>query len=165
MYFPQGSRSDKNILYRKLRRLWHGMISRCYNVKHHSYKNYGGNRVTVCEEWKTLSGFLDSIDSVQGWNETLYIEGKLALDKDSLITNNKVYSPETCCFITLEENNKIKPNQQRLMCGWDKLGNYYEFYNQSDFARTHNLTQTSISDCLKGRLKTHRGWTFSYKDV
>lgn len=31
---------------------WRGMIGRCYNEKHASYKNYGARGITVCEEWK-----------------------------------------------------------------------------------------------------------------
>ena len=34
-----------------------------------------------------------------------------ALDKDILIKGNKIYSPETCCFVPNEINNLLSPNR------------------------------------------------------
>lgn len=70
-------------------RAWSSMIKRCYGVKqlarNPTYKN-----VTVCDDWCTFSKFrawwLDNQRS--GWQ----------LDKD-LLTESKVYSPETCIYI------------------------------------------------------------------
>lgn len=31
--------------------IYHGMMQRCFNPKHISYKNYGGRGITVCERW------------------------------------------------------------------------------------------------------------------
>ena len=66
------------------------MLGRCYSKsyqeKHPSYKG-----CSVCEEWLTYSNF-------KAWMEQQDWEGK-QLDKDLLVYNNKVYSPETCVFI------------------------------------------------------------------
>ena len=32
--------------------VYYGMLSRCYNSKNKSYKNYGGRGIEVCEEWR-----------------------------------------------------------------------------------------------------------------
>lgn len=40
---------------------WRGMIERCSNPKHISYRNYGGRGIAVCEKWKTFSGFFEDM--------------------------------------------------------------------------------------------------------
>lgn len=69
---------------------WHSMIRRCYSEYH---KKYGPTYkdCSVCEEWRYLSNF-------KKWFDENYIEGS-HLDKDILVQGNKVYSPDTCCFV------------------------------------------------------------------
>ena len=45
---------DKSLhrAYPRLYAVWAGMIQRCYNPKHASFKNYGARGVTVCQEWR-----------------------------------------------------------------------------------------------------------------
>ena len=78
---------------------WIGMLRRCYSeksfIRRPTYKD-----VTVCEEWHNFQTFVK-------WYEENYIEG-FHLDKDLLSKGNKIYSPETCCFISLEDNSKIR---------------------------------------------------------
>ncbi len=74
---------------------WMSMLKRCYS------ENYKDKRPTykdcsVCTEWLTFSNF-------KSWMEQQDWEGK-ELDKDLLVYKNKVYSPETCCFIPREVN-------------------------------------------------------------
>jgi hypothetical protein len=71
---------------------WHDMINRCYNAKFHERQpQYKG--CTVCEEWLNYSNF-------KVWYDQHKISGmSLDLDKDILFKGNKVYSPETCCFV------------------------------------------------------------------
>ena len=79
-------------------RLWNAMITRCYNenlrFKHESYKD-----CHVSEEWRYLSNFKDWCHQQIGFDQ----EG-FHLDKDILVKGNKVYSPETCCFVPPEIN-------------------------------------------------------------
>ncbi|NDO52277.1 hypothetical protein FMM75_23935 [Lachnospiraceae bacterium MD335] len=71
---------------------WHDMLVRCYNEKFHERQpQYMG--CTVCEEWLNYSNF-------KVWYDQHKIHGMaLDLDKDILFKGNKVYSPETCCFV------------------------------------------------------------------
>lgn len=71
---------------------WHDMINRCYNAKFHERQpQYKG--CTVCEEWLNYSNF-------KVWYDQHKVPGmSLDLDKDILFKGNKVYSPETCCFV------------------------------------------------------------------
>lgn len=73
---------------------WWAMISRCYNKNNNRSKTYFDCR--VCEEWKFLSKFKEWFDAnyVDGWH----------LDKDILSKGNRVYSPQTCCFVPNEIN-------------------------------------------------------------
>src|SRR3990167_62339 len=75
---------------------WVGMLERGYSLKFKdkapTYKD-----CTVCEEWLTFSSF-------KAWMEQQDWEGK-QLDKDLLVRGNKLYSPETCVFISRQVNN------------------------------------------------------------
>ena len=63
---------------------WTGMLERCYSEAYQKRRTtYKG--CSVCEEWLTFSNF-------RAWMEDL--------DKDFIVEGNKVYSPETCVFIS-----------------------------------------------------------------
>jgi len=85
---------------RKLRETYNNMIGRCYNYKHISYKNYGAKGITVCKEWiDNYKNFLEWALS-SGWKDGL------RLDKDIKVKGNKVYSPDTCLWVTPKENSR-----------------------------------------------------------
>lgn len=148
--------------YRRIYKLWKNMMDRCYNTNHSRYKLYGGNGVIVCERWHTLNNFCEDIDKIQGFDYELFMSGILCLDKDKKNYNNKIYDIHNCQFITKAENNKFKPNQQKLVIGISPNGDKFEFYNQSEFARNNGLRQSCIGDCLNNKCKTHKGWKFYY---
>ena len=76
-------------------RTWSNMINRCYSAKYQERnKTYMGCSVT--DEWLTFSNF-------KAWMEKQNFEG-MQLDKDLLFEGNKVYSPETCVFVTKAVN-------------------------------------------------------------
>jgi hypothetical protein len=75
-------------------RIWIDMLRRCYNnnfqKKFPTYKD-----CTVCEEWHNFQNFAE-------WYENNHYEindEQVHLDKDILIKENKLYSPETCIFV------------------------------------------------------------------
>ena len=75
----------------KYYRTWKNMLERCYDSNLHlKHPTYIG--CIVCEEWLTFSNF-------KAWMETQDFGGK-DLDKDILVKGNKIYSPETCIFVT-----------------------------------------------------------------
>ena len=154
---------NKNVVYKKIYALWYHMIDRCYNRKHERYSNYGGRGVIVCDKWKTFDGFLEDIDLIEGFDLDKIINGELLLDKDSIDLNNKIYCLNKCKFISKQNNNKYKPSQQKVIIATTPFGEEIEFFNQSEFAKDNNLRQSTISDCLRGRCKTHKGWKFKYK--
>jgi len=79
--------------------IWHSMILRCfskkYNKKHSSYQ-----KVSVEVEWYNFQNFAEWY--YENYNPEIMDDWHL--DKDILIKGNKIYSPETCCFVPQEIN-------------------------------------------------------------
>lgn len=139
-------------------------MQRCYNPVDKDYHLYGQRGVVVCEKWQTFAGFLLDVVNLPGYTGEALLSGGMVLDKDIRSSGAILYSDETCCFVSKETSNKLKPNQMKAFVGTSASGEVQEGYNQSEFSAAHGLRQSSISDCLTGRLKTHKGWTFKYKD-
>lgn len=151
-------RVKSNEIYKKVYQLWRNMTQRCLNPQNPYYKNYGGKGVKICDKWLKLDGFIEDIDKINGFNVNDFLIGKISLDKDS--SGENIYSLNTCKFISKEENNKIKPNQQIKFISISPNGEKTFWYNQSECARLNGLTQSRISECLRNPGKKYRGWKF-----
>lgn len=96
-------------------RIWQNMLARCYDTKFQENSPwYVG--CEVCNDWKYLSKF-------EAWVKSQDWENK-QLDKDILIPNNKVYSPETCVFISAKLNTFLVDRgaaRGEFPCGVDYL--------------------------------------------
>jgi len=109
---------------------WFLMINRCYNPRYQADKpSYKG--VSVCNDWLTFTSFKE-------WMEKQDWENK-ELDKDLLFPGNKVYSPNTCVFITRDLNALLaiggtksnlprgmtkRTNKYLVRCGNEYIGYY-----------------------------------------
>lgn len=95
-------------LYSKLYSCWSNMIKRCYSDKvQKDHPTYTG--CSVHHQWHNLSNFIEWCLSREDFSD-----GQFELDKDILFKNNKVYSPETCCFVPPQINNLfVKRNKLR----------------------------------------------------
>lgn len=70
---------------------WKAMLMRCYSSKFQGlYPTYKG--CTVSADWHTFSNFRAWMKKQQ-WEDS-------QLDKDLLVEGNKIYSPDTCVFVT-----------------------------------------------------------------
>lgn len=87
----------------KVHKLWLGMLERCYS-KSRQVKTPTYIGCSVCDEWLLFSNF-------KRWFDEHYVEG-WHLDKDILVKGNKVYSPETCCFVPQEINGLLSKRQR-----------------------------------------------------
>lgn len=66
------------------------MLKRCYcKPRLKKFPTYNG--CSVCDEWKTFSSF-------KAWFDKNHIDG-YDIDKDILVKGNKIYGPDTCCFV------------------------------------------------------------------
>lgn len=133
---------NQNIKYSR----WHGMLERCYSARYQELKpTYIGCK--VCDEWHNFQVFAE-------WFEVNYIEG-FELDKDKL-GDGKLYSPETCCFISRTENVEISQAKRYVLrC---KDGTLHEFFNLSKFCRDNNLTSANVHKVLNKTRSHHKGW-------
>lgn len=74
---------------------WKHMLGRCYSKKcQDKQKTYIG--CSVCDEWLVFSNFYSwwKENHVDGWE----------LDKDLLISGNKIYSPDRCLYVPVSLN-------------------------------------------------------------
>lgn len=111
--------NGNNIAYN----MWHKVIERSFSVKlkekHRTYKD-----CNVCEEWIYFSNFEKWFNE----HKNEYHDG-YHIDKDILVKGNKVYSPETCCFVPNRINTLFtKANSLRgdLPIGVEKHGDKYK---------------------------------------
>ena len=94
--YVDGKRKRKLVWICPYYRVWMDMLQRCYSPKFQERRpTYKG--CSVSEEWLRFSNF-------RAWMEAQDFEGK-QLDKDLLFEGNKVYSKETCAFVTSEVNS------------------------------------------------------------
>lgn len=130
---------------------WISMLERCYDFKFQQRSpTYIG--CTVCEEWHNFQNY------TEWYNKAHPSDGnKYQLDKDIRVSGNKIYSPDTCIFVTASENliNAFAKDYTFI----DPDGKLVEIYNLSSFCRSNGLHQGSMSRVSRGRLKQHKGWT------
>lgn len=116
--------TEKELAYKT----WTSMIRRCYSPKYHKFKPTYID-CQVCSEWKYFSNF-------ERWFYENYKDGYV-LDKDIIKQGNKIYSPDTCCFVPpyinclLAMNSKkrgklktgvyLKDNKYVAQCGIEKV--------------------------------------------
>lgn len=121
-----------------LYKVYTGMIKRCYCENDISFCRYGAKGVSVCDEWK--NDFIEFYNWAlsNGWEEGLQI------DKD-IKGNGKLYSPETCVFVTRKINCRNRTTNRYIECDG-------HVRTIAEWAEVANLNQT----CIIRRLG--RGW-------
>ena len=87
--------------------LWRSVLERtcCLSFKERrpTYKN-----TSVCEEWLNFQNFAKWCYGQKLLNAKDDKGSYYQLDKDLILKGNKVYSPETCCFVPPAINNLIR---------------------------------------------------------
>ena len=107
----------KNGLVSREYRRWRNMMTRCYNTKVKSYKDYGARGIKVCERWHTFENFFEDVG--------VFPDG-LTLDR---VDNSGDYTPDNWRFATQEEqkNNKRSnawyeyKGENRTVAQWSRL--------------------------------------------
>lgn len=93
--YVNGKQKRKRVWECPYHRVWRHMLERCYSDKYQERQpTYKG--CSVSEDWITFSVF-------KSWMEGQDWEGN-QLDKDLLFEGNKIYSAETCVFVTKAVN-------------------------------------------------------------
>ena len=105
---------------------WGSLTARCNaNGKYSErFKTY----IHCKNEFTSFQEFTDWCQTQEGYFQ-LECSRPWCLDKDILIRGNKIYSPETCCFVPSFVNslfvNKIKPRKYDLPLGVTPWGNKF----------------------------------------
>ena len=81
----------------RLYSVWSGMKTRCLNSRTAAFKNYGGRRISICNEWLSFENFYR--DMGRAYEEGLFLER---------IDNDGNYSPENCKWATWHEQSRNK---------------------------------------------------------
>lgn len=152
---------------KKLRGVWHSMLSRCKNPQNSSYKNYGGRGISVCSEWCARHVFSE-------WAVTNGYEEGLTLDR---IDVNGDYCPENCRWITPElqylnrtdntvitawgETKTLKEWTQDSRCAVHRITIMQRIRNGLDpeFAISFPPTLNKILISVHGETKTVKDWS------
>lgn len=129
----QYKRKPRSPYPKHLRKVYYAMIERCRDL---SNSVYGGKGVMVCKEWLNDRNLFYQWAMSNGWKKGLQI------DKDTK-GNGRLYSPESCCFLTPKENSNARNNnvlfyyegknrtipQISEMCGIKQSTLYHRYYD------------------------------------
>ena len=145
-FFGLGEYSSTNskLAYSK----WSGMLMRCYCDKYQA-KNPTYIGCSVSADWLNFQNFAK-------WFHENYIDG-FELDKDSLIKGNKIYSKDTCVFLSRGKN--IEASLCKEFNITSPEGVVYTALNMTQFCKERGLNQGHISSVILGGRKSHKGWT------
>lgn len=151
--------------------LWKAMLRRSYSrstpserEKHKSYDN-----VSVCERWHKFSSFLEDLPLIEGYEEWIKNEVRMTLDKDlkQKGVENKVYSLETCVFISQAENTRIAmqeaTRQTRSMISID-VNNYNNKQIHNNVNSEYGKSSSNICACANNRQQSAYGYRWFYAD-
>ena len=144
-----GKRKEKSVWKCPYYRAWNSMLNRCYSAKYQD-RNPTYSGCTVSEEWLTLSRF-------KAWMEAQNWEGK-QLDKDLLFDGNKVYSADTCVFVTrmvnmFTTNRGLDRGEWLIGVHWDKWAN--KFKSQCCNPFTKKRENLGLFTCEQ---QAHKAW-------
>lgn len=103
---------------------WVSMLQRCYVDTTVSWERYGGNGVSVAEEWHNFQNFAEWYESYK------YKEDGWHLDKDILVKGNKLYCKEFCCIVPRVINQSLVSRaslrgEYAVGVTWDKKAKRY----------------------------------------
>lgn len=143
---------------KKLYNVWAGILRRCFDKNHNRYRD----NINVCERWLCFDNFIEDVKTLEGWNEELFFKSEIQLDKDSKQFNydEKIYSPQTCVWLTKDRNNELQSNHCYQFKAISPSGEEFIYTSQQKYARENGLDVSSINKCLKGKRKSSKGWTF-----
>ena len=99
----------------RLKRIYNGMINRCYNKNSDSYKYYGEKGIVVCEWWLSDGGF----ERFYNWAMENGYRDDLSIDRIDVLGN---YTPHNCRWA----DNETQAN--------NRTDNIHIFYNGEDMS-------------------------------
>ena len=89
----------------RIRSIYAGIISRCFNEEDRDYRFYGAKGVSICKDWQENPLHFEDWALANGYEDNLTIDRK---------DETKDYSPDNCRWITGEENARWKSTTNRI---------------------------------------------------
>lgn len=88
-------------------RVWQGMIARCENQKHRSFKRYGGRGISVCARWRN------------SYEAFLVDMGRRPTPQHQIdrVDNEKGYEPGNCRWATASEQARNRSSSRQIKVG------------------------------------------------
>jgi len=152
--------SELNI--EKLKNIWNGMISRCYNLSNDNYQYYGGKGVHVENRWLCFEYFLSDVTKIKNWDNKLKNWDEYELDKD-IYGDGFRYSLENCCWISKSDN--LKKSKEKFTYVVSNGVDNYEFVNHVDFMDKFKINnQGNFASMLRGDRPNCEGWVLVKKE-
>ena len=138
-------------------RIWGDMKNICSSQNNKKYKYYGGKGIKVCERWQLYNNFKE--DMYYGYLEHVkeYGEKQTTLDR---FNSNYDYCPQNCRWATYSEQNSNTSRGNKFKAISPDGKEYIVLREVSLFCKNNNLTRQRVNDCLIGRNKSHKNWTF-----
>lgn len=184
---PYGWYSENN-WNKKVYLKWSNMLMRVYNEKyqktHTTYVN-----ATICLEWHWLSNFVRDFVNIEGYDEHLFLNSELQLDKDIKSNGkNNEYSLKNCKLVKAKENSiqanktrdyssisgknsnlygvhkrgKDNPNSLKVI-QYDNNENIIKIWDSIKEASLElKIKDSNISLCCKGKRKSAGGFKWVY---
>lgn len=150
--------------------LWRDMLKRCYSEKYHekqpTYKD-----CKVCDRWLVFSNFLEDlplIENYEFWKNNP--NQRIAIDKDSKIEGNKIYSLDACCFISQSDNSKERnlrcgnPAPRKKVMAISLTDEKVIVFQSMVQAEKLGFKASNICACCKGKIKHYKGYKWKYVD-
>jgi len=145
------NKSELTKAWDRLKGIHANMIARCKDIKHPSYRRYGGRGISVCEEWLKFDNFFI-------WSLQNNYKDNLTLDRKD---NDKGYSPENCRWLTVKQQNNNKSNvplyeyngKSQTLTSWCKDLNL-DIDVVRNLLNMHNITIDKIFDTPKEWINT-----------
>lgn len=117
----------------RIRNIFSGMKSRCYDPDDKSYRWYGAKGIKVCDEWLKNPKLFEKWALENGYDDNLTIDRE---------NENKDYCPENCRWITGNDNAKYKSTTSLI----DVDG---EVHTGQDWARKLGFGQNQINTYIR----------------
>ena len=158
----------KTELGKRIYGLWFGMLRRCYDYKQHNRKRGKSySDVIVCDRWFYLKNFVEDIQKLDGYDKWAESD-TMSLDKDIYAQEvSKIYSPQTCCFVTDKENMQEMNNRCNtieIAKEYSKTiyllfkGDEYKVFNtEKDACKFLGVKQCSVAGAWRDKNKC-KGW-------
>lgn len=115
---------------------WTGMLTRCLNVNHCHYEDYGGRGIKVCERWQGEHGFENFLADMGERPE-----GKTL---DRYPDKNGNYEPSNCRWASWVEQANNRRRSKRIYVSKVRIWDNGEFVGVRQFAQNYGLTTGAV---------------------